>query len=296
MNDLYAYVEMEQDLKNRILQAQKNEITEHVIYSKLSDIAKNTKNKNILKRISGEELSHYNFWKRFTSKDVNPNMLNVFFYYYTSRFLGINFGLRLMEMGEKSAQTAYEKIKKIHPNVKDILKEEKEHEDKLLSLLDKEELTYTGSIILGLNDALVELTGALTGFTLALKETKIIAVAGLITGIAASLSMAGSEYLSAKEEETKKPLKASLYTGIAYITAVFFLILPYFIFKNSLASLMITLTIALIIIFVFNFYISVAKNISFKKRFIEMITISLGIAALSFFIGLLARKFLNIDI
>jgi VIT1/CCC1 family predicted Fe2+/Mn2+ transporter len=47
----------------------------------------------------------------------------------------------------------------------------------------------------------VELTGALSGLTLAFRNTRLIAMAGLITGIAASLSMAGSEYLATKSEE-----------------------------------------------------------------------------------------------
>lgn len=289
-------MEISKALKNKILSAQKNEITEHIIYRRLSAASKEIKNREVLEKISAEEFSHYNFWKKYSLADIQPNRLKVSFYCNISKFLGLNFGLRLMERDEKSAQEAYKELKKIYPNAKDLLKEEESHEDKLLGLLDKQELTYTGSIVLGLNDALVELTGALAGLTLALQETKLIAIAGLITGIAASLSMAGSEYLSAKEEGARKPLKASLYTGIAYIFAVFFLIMPYFIFKNPLMALLITLSIALLIIFIFNFYISVAKNMPFKKRFLEMAAISFGVAALSFFIGLLARNFLSMGI
>ncbi|MBS3114428.1 VIT1/CCC1 transporter family protein [Candidatus Woesearchaeota archaeon] len=289
-------MEIGQNLKNRILRAQKNELTEHIIYKKLSEIARNAKIKRILEKISAQELSHYNFWKNYSHQVIAPNYFKAHFYCLISKFLGLNFGLRLMERGEKAAQTAYEELKKIHPKIKNILKDEQNHEDKLLDLLGKQELTYTGSIILGLNDALVELTGALAGFTLAFTETRIIAIAGLISGIAASLSMAGSEYLSTKEEGTREPIKASLYTGVAYILAVFLLILPYFIFKSSLLSLATTLIIALLIILIFNFYISVAKNIPFKKRFLEMALISLGVMIISFFIGLLARKFLNIEI
>ena len=69
---------------------------------------------------------------------------------------------------------------------------------------------YTGSIVLGLNDALVELTGALAGLTLALQDTKLIALTGSITGIAAALSMGASEYLSTKSEDVdRSPVKAS---------------------------------------------------------------------------------------
>ena len=105
-----------------------------------------------------------------------------------------------MEKGEEKAQTTYEKISKTIPDAKDIVEDEDEHERQLLDLIDEERLRYVGSMVLGLNDALVELTGALAGFTLALQNTRIVAMTGLITGVAASLSMATSEYLSTKSE------------------------------------------------------------------------------------------------
>lgn len=283
------------ELKSRVLNSQQNEITEHIIYKKLAEQAVGN-NKRVLEKISSEEMGHYKFFKKFTSQDVRHDSFKVAFYYLVSRFLGINFGLRLMEREEESAQELYLQLMKIDPRVKRIIKEEESHEKALLELLDKKELAYTGSVVLGLNDALVELTGALAGFTLALKETRIIAVAGLISGIAASLSMAGSEYLSTEEEGKKRPIKASIYTGVAYIVVVVLLILPYFLFKDSLVSLTATAAIAISIIIMFNFYISVAKSISFKKRFLKMAALSLGVAVLSFFIGLLARKLLNMGI
>jgi len=282
-------------LQKRILTAQKNEITEHIIYHRLASSA-SSENKKVLVRIADQELRHYNYWKKYSGTEVQPNRLKISFYCTVAKCLGLNFGLRLMEKGEKSAQSAYSELKQRFPYVKNILKEEERHEEKLIGMLSSEELTYAGSIVLGLNDALVELTGALAGLTFALKDTKIIAAAGLISGIAASLSMAGSEYLSTREEGTKKPLKASVYTGIAYIFVVFFLILPYFLLEDSRMSLAATIITALAIIFIFNFYISVAKNTPFRKRFLEMAAISLGVAALSFFIGIMMRAFLGIEV
>jgi VIT1/CCC1 family predicted Fe2+/Mn2+ transporter len=151
--------------------------------------------------------------------------------------------------------------------------------------------------VLGLNDALVELTGALAGLTLALQNTKLIALSGLITGIAASMSMAASEYLSTRSEETsKEPVRAAIYTGIAYILTVSLLVLPYLLFENYYIDLAITMTIAVVIIAVFNYYISVAKGESFKARFLEMAGLSLGVATFSFIIGFFIRKWLNIEI
>jgi VIT1/CCC1 family predicted Fe2+/Mn2+ transporter len=116
----------------------------------------------------------------------------------------------------------------------------------VLALLDEERLRYAGSIVLGLNDALVEFTGSLAGFTFALQDTRIIAAVGFITGIAASLSMASSEYLSQKSDRTREdPLRAAFYTGIAYIITVILLVSPFLLVPQPFAALMVTLGAAL---------------------------------------------------
>jgi VIT1/CCC1 family predicted Fe2+/Mn2+ transporter len=154
-----------------------------------------------------------------------------------------------------------------------------------------------GSVVLGLNDALVELTGALAGLTLALQNTALIAVAGLITGIAASMSMAASEYLSQKSEgQGGKAVKSALYTGVAYIFTVIVLILPYLLVANVFIALVITLALAAAIIAGFNFYISVAQDLSFGSRFWEMTLLSFSIAALSFGIGWVIRAVFGVEI
>jgi len=286
-----------QELKTKVLKAQKNELTEHIIYKKLAAVVKNKEQSEILARISGEELRHYEFFKSITQEDCSPDNLKIFIYVFTSRIFGLNFGLKLMENGEDLAQDAYDRIKEISPQIEDIIGDEEKHEAELIDLINEERLKYVSSIVLGLNDALVELTGALAGFTLALQNTKLIAIIGLITGIAASMSMAASEYLSTKHEETDKtPLKACVYTGITYVGTVLFLILPYLFLKNIFVCLGITVTNALLLILIFTFYTSVAKGLNFKKRFLEMAGISLGIAVINFFIGFLIRKTFGVDV
>jgi VIT1/CCC1 family predicted Fe2+/Mn2+ transporter len=201
-----------------------------------------------------------------------------------------------MEKGETDAAEVYEAMAQDIPDVKAVMQDELNHEKELLNLIDEERLKYVGSVVLGLNDALVELTGTLAGLTLALREIKLVAVAGLVTGIAASLSMAASEYLSTKSDGDKDPIKASIYTGIAYFFTVLFLIFPYLIFNNPYFCLGIALINAIIVIFIFTFYVSVAQEVNLLKRFTEMAAISLGVAALSFVIGFFIRNFFGIDV
>jgi VIT1/CCC1 family predicted Fe2+/Mn2+ transporter len=218
-------------------------------------------------------------------------------YYIISRVFGFTFGIKLMERSERGVQKDYDDILSFVPEAATFKHEEEIHEEKLVALLDEERLRYAGSIVLGLNDALVELTGALAGLTLALQNVKLIALSGLITGIAASMSMAASEYLSTRSEETNKnPVRAAIYTGIAYIGTVVLLVLPYLLFENYYLDLAIALTTAVIIIAVFNYYISVAKDESFRERFLEMAGLSLGVALISFIIGYLIRIWLGIEV
>ena len=286
---------MADNTKKLMLKAQINEITEYHIYRKLAETSKDS-NKKVLNKIAEDELRHYNFWKTYTKKEASPKKITIWFYYIISRLLGLTFGLKLMERGEELAQKAYNELSKTILKVREIEKEEKEHENNLINMINEEKIKYVGSIVLGLNDALVELTGAIAGFTFAFQNTKIVGAAALVTGIAASFSMSASEYLSTKTEDKESPVKASIYTGIAYIIAVIALVIPYFLLKNYYFALGFTPISAIIIIFLFTFYISVAKEVSFKKRFFEMAVLSFGVAALTFIIGLIIRVFLQIDI
>ena len=285
------------EIREKLLAYQKNEITEHHIYRMLAKAVKSPENKRVLEEIANDELQHYRAWRTHTQQDVKPDKLKIWKYYLISRIFGFTFGVKLMERGEEGAQDNYEQLRGTIPEADAILRDESEHEAALLELLDEERLRYMGSIVLGLNDALVELTGALAGLTLALQNTKLIALTGLIMGIAAALSMAASEYLSTKSEETaRNPVRASAYTGVAYVGTVSILILPYLILENFYACLACTLVAAVLIIGFFNYYISVAKDVPFKRRFLEMAGLSLSVAALSFFIGFLIRSFLGVDI
>ncbi len=286
-----------QELRKTLLLHQGNEITEHHIYARLAARVKSPENRQVLEKISADELRHYRLWRKYTQQDVAPDRLKIWKYDWISRVLGFTFGVKLMERGEEGAQGSYAQLCAAIPEAEAIMRDENQHETALLTMLDEERLRYTGSMVLGLSDALVELTGALAGLTLALQNTGLIALTGSITGIAAALSMAASEYLSTKAEKTvKNPIRASIYTGGAYVITVLLLILPYLIFSNYYLCLACTLAGAIVIIAAFNYYISVAKDEPFKRRFFEMAGLSLGVAAISFLIGFLMRAFLGIEI
>ena len=290
-------MQFSESVHQQILGFQQTEITEYHIYKRLAKKVNSPENAEIIEQIAEDELRHYNGWKKYTNQDVEPRWFYVWFYYVISLLFGFTFGIKLMERGEENAQENYASVSNTIPEAIKFQQEEDVHEEQLINMLDEERLRYAGSIVLGLNDALVELTGALAGLTLALQDVKLIALSGLITGIAASMSMAASEYLSTRSEDTsRQPGRAAIYTGIAYIVTVALLVLPYLLFDNYILDLVITLITAVIIIAVFNYYISVAKGESFRARFTEMAGLSLGVALVSFVIGYFIRQWLGVEV
>jgi len=279
----------------RILQQE--EINGYHTYSRLAEMVKDENNSKILARIAGEEKKHYALWKNYTQMDIPPKKSRIRFFFWVSRLFGLTFGIRLMELGEEKVQEIYKNLAVAIPEAKQVLVDEDKHETELLEMLDEDALRYAGSVVLGLNDALVELTGALAGLTFAFRNTQLIALAGLITGISASFSMSASEYLSQKSEGGEQdPLRSAIYTGIAYIITVSLLVLPFLVLKNYFMSLGWTILNAILVIALFNYYISVARGFNFKRRFLEMAAISMGVALFSFILGNFIRGWLGVNI
>jgi vacuolar iron transporter family protein len=284
-------------VRKQIIQAQRNEVTEYHIYKRLARESKNKNNQRVLNEIAEDELRHYKIWMKYTGREVSPSRWNISKFYWIARIFGLTFGLKLMERGEEKAQINYAEIGQEIPEAKKIQKDENQHEKELLALINEDKLKYIGSIVLGLNDALVEILGTLAGLTFALQNNRLVALAGVITGIAGALSMSSSEYLSNKSEgKTEGALKSAIFTGVAYIVAVVFLVAPYIIFSSLWLSLGMAVFDSIFIVFLFTYYISVANDQPFKKRFLEMVVLSTVVGLISFGLGYLARIIFGINV
>jgi len=284
----------------RIMTFQKDEITSYTLYLKLAKVIKDSNNAKVIQEMALTELRHYQFWKEISKTDVRPNRVKIFLYMLMVRLLGLTFSIKMIEKAEVVGAQEYAEFEAIVPGAAQIGRDEEEHEESLTAMIEEEFLQYIGSIVLGLNDALVELTGTLAGLTLALRNGKLVAISGLITGIAAAFSMAASNFLSERAEENTKAGKAALYTGAAYLITVIVLILPYFFIspggQGIFVSLGVTLLMAVLIILAFNFFISVAKDLPFRHHFLEMLIISMSVTFFSFLVGLLVRNVFKIDV
>ena len=281
-----------------LLRLQKGEITGSLLYAHMAARQKDPGNRAALAEIARAEKSHYDVWRRFTGRDVAPARATLALFRALRFLLGDTFALRFFEKTEEAGIRDLKAVYDRYPEARRIMEEEERHEEALAAMLDEERLHYVGAMVLGLNDALVELTGAIAGLTFALADTRLVALSGIITGVSATLSMAASNYLAERADGNAKALKSSLYTGAAYLVTVALLVLPYLLLPGSLymVAFGVMLATVILIILAFNYYISVAKKEPFGRRFLEMAGISLGVAGISFLIGLAAKALLGIEV
>ncbi|HQU08235.1 MAG: hypothetical protein B7X04_04190 [Parcubacteria group bacterium 21-54-25] len=280
--------------RREFLDFERNEFTEHRVYARLALAAKHPHNRAVLTHLADMEHAHALFWKRYTGEDVRPHAFAIFWYPFLAKLFGLTFAIKLLERSITYEETRYRALVAEFPDIAPILEDEETRENEIIEMLHDPFLINASSIVLGLNDALVELTGAMAGFTFALGRTDVIAAAGLITGLSASLSMAASEYLSTKSEESNRnPFAAAAFTGAAYLAVVLLFIAPYLFIANPYIALGILGIEAFIIIALFSFYRSIARGLSFVKQFLEMALISLSVALLTFLVAVAVRLWLG---
>ncbi len=284
-------------LAKKLLKYQKNEITEHYAYLNLAKRSKG-KNADILKRIAEDELCHYHLFKKYTGKDVRPDNVKVFFYSFVTIILGLTFTMKMMENGEAAAEENYETVDDSFPEIKGIIVDEVNHEKLLLAEIEDEHLNYLGSIALALNNSAQEFTGIAVGLTFALQNAKATGSTTLVSGLAATLAMMASEYMSQKTEITEgtkgNPLKAALYAGGIYLAMVLLIVTPYFIFQSHIHAMLVTVSAVFVVMVIFTFFMSVVKDLKFGKVLVEALAITVMVVVASYGIGMLASKYLGL--
>jgi len=285
------------ELMKIVKKAQIDEEQGAILYEFMAKKEKNEENKKLLMKMSKDEKKHAAVWKNITKKNLKPSTLSILKFKILTIIMGITFVIKKMQKKENIAQHEYEKLMKELPEAAKMLEDERRHEKELYNMIDEERLHYVGAMVLGLNDALVELTGAIAGVTFALANARLVALTGIITGVSATFSMAASNYLAERADNNPRALKSSIYTGMAYLITVALLVLPYLLVPAHMYVMAFAIMIATVILIImfFNYYISVAKEEHFLKNFATMAIISLSVAVISYIIGTLAKKLLGID-
>ena len=293
---------MDDSKRERLLHLQRMEATEAEVYRRLAKMQEDPVNQSILEGIALEEERHEAVIAKMTGEEVKADRAKVTRQIVLARLFGFTFSVKMMEATEQDAAAEYRNL-----GLHDIAEEEEAHEQNMIGMLDEERLRYSGSVVLGMSDALVELTGALAGLTFALQDLNLVALAGLVTGIAAAFSMGASEYLSSRtEKKAESAVKAAFFTWISYLLTVLLLVAPFLIFQADspefhglgphVQALMCTFAVGLLIVALFNFYLSVIEEVSFRSRFLEMTGILGMVSLISYGIGIALRGALGVDV
>jgi VIT1/CCC1 family predicted Fe2+/Mn2+ transporter len=275
----------------------REELFAHRLYTALAQRFPEGESRRMMSELARQERTHVDFWLSVTGeseRSLRVPRLKYALLVLASRFLGPAFTIRWLERGEDRAIASYKELLtdgalsgEQADAVRKMLAEEEEHEQLLEQGIEDERRLYLGAAVLGLNDALVELTGGLTGLVSSIRDTKLIAFASLVVGVAAAMSMAASNFLSVDigEASELKPGKAAAYTGTAYIFVVIALVLPFFLLSDRHVALAISWAAAVLVIAAFSYYSSVMQGARFLRRFATMLALGMGVAVISFFIG-----------
>ena len=269
----------------------RDELMDSMIYRALAEREPDPARRSLLLRLAEQEHSHYLFWRSIAGGDCGePPRPRISLLAISYRLLGPVFTLRLLERGEEST---IEKYKRVLPllsgeerrRLEEIIREEEEHEKRLLEEIQDARVKYLGYVALGLADAIVEVTGVHAGFLGATSNTIVAGVAGLIVGFSAALSMAGAAYLQAKHGKEESPLVSALVTGLSYIFSVVALALPYFLTHNMAYAFTASTLAGLLLTGGFTYYSSVVQGKGFLREYMESAGLLLATAFGSYLFG-----------
>jgi VIT1/CCC1 family predicted Fe2+/Mn2+ transporter len=201
--------------------------------------------------------------------------------------------------------------------LKGILQDEFKHEDVLVTKLTERKINpeKIRNIFLGLNDGLVEILGAVSGFFGAFGDAVTVLIAAATTAVAGALSMGAGAFLalnsekevrameSAKKrflgEETgsaeiqEQPLTSALFVGGAYVIGALVPVLPVlFGAKDALISVLTADTMVILVSTILAFL----SGMEMKRRILLNLAIITVAVSVSYAIGLAAKQIWGIAV
>ena len=199
---------MSDEIKN-ILNSEK---LSYELYSRLERIEKNRQLKRKLKELKELDVKHIKVWTEIykeldISAEKNVSNVEVFLFILLRRLFGSGLTLSVINSLENRKVSDLSKIFDIIPDkqrekVVNYLAEEL-YQERILKKESWESgvLYHIRDVVFGMNDGLVEVLAAVAGFTGAIHNNLLIAVAGTIVGLSGTISMAVGAYLSSKSEK-----------------------------------------------------------------------------------------------
>jgi predicted membrane protein (TIGR00267 family) len=312
-----------------------DEVFDLALYEALRDITQG-RLRDILDELIQVEANHIAFWQHFfdlhlTTLDF-PRRLKLRLVILICRLFGPAAIHLVLEAIEVYGVRKYLSVWKTYKNqpvgeaVKGILIDEFKHEDTIVTQMAERKINPAKirNIFLGLNDGLVEILGAVSGFFGAFGDSVTVLIAGSTTAVAGALSMAAGAYVAlGSEQEVKvteedkqrfitqageadpamppscavesdlRPFSSSLIVGGSYLAGAIVPVLPVlFGARNALASVLTAGTVMLLVSMVLAFL----SGMDIKRRIIINLFIMAAAVAVTYAIGTMARQLWGIPL
>lgn len=288
------------DLERLAAESAQDEYADRTLYLALSRRERNPNFKKALENIANGEQSHYEFWKTYAPNvKVSAKRLRTYFIVLIRLVLGLTFTLKFMERHEGKLHERYRILAEAIPVADKIrfqamMESEENQEGLLIGKIQEDRVKYMSFIVLGLADAVVEISGIHAGSLGLYGRTELAGLAGIIAGMAASIAMGTAAYAQAKQGFQGSAKWSAIYTGVSYMITAVFLATPYFLTRNMVGALATSLIVGVILVAAMTFYDTVISARPFKRQFGEIAGIILAASLVLFVAGTLAGQYLGI--
>ncbi|MDV3278088.1 MAG: VIT1/CCC1 family protein [Nitrososphaerales archaeon] len=280
-----------------------DEFADFTLYDRLAKrVANNSSFAEVLRELSATEKRHYEFWKKYIPEEKPKfSRAKLYLVLLFQTIFGLTFAVRYLERHESTVIKQYKSVADIIPAedkeaFREIIREEEQHEKEFRGRVESSSIRYISFVVLGLADALVEITGIHAGSLGIYNSTVIAGLAGVIAGGAASLAMASAAFAQAKQGFQGSARLSAVYTGISYFVTAVILAAPYFLTRVMLNALSASLFFAVVILALATYYSSVISYKPFTRDFVEILLIMFGVTAALYFFGYFIRDLTGITI
>ncbi|HVB13000.1 MAG TPA: VIT1/CCC1 family protein [Nitrososphaerales archaeon] len=281
-----------------------DEYTDYIVYKRLAESSrtKDPKLKEILTKLSKVEWKHYEFWIKYSPESKErPKSWAVYVTFFLRFLFGITFAIKFLEKHEDESVKRYKSVLPMIPeedrkNFDEMIADEVEHESTLMNETKGKYIKYISFVVLGLADAIVEISGIHAGSLGIYNRTELAGLAGIIAGAAASIAMASAAFAQAKQGFEGSATVSAGFTGVSYFVSAIILATPYFLTKSMSIAIGSSITLAIIIIAFISYYNSIISNAKFLRDFSELAGIALGASGALFLFGFVIRSVFGIII
>ena len=269
-----------------------DEWSDHTLYERLSKtVSSGSPFARVLEELSATEHRHYEFWRKYVpGEEPRLATLKLYWTLFLRRFFGLTFATRYLDRHESNVVKEYKGLASLipaedKPAYEEMVADEREHEKAFAMKVESSAVRYIAFVVLGLADALVEISGIHAGWLGLFEKTEIAGLAGVVAGGAASLAMASAAFAQAKQGFSGSARLSAVYTGVSYFITAVILATPYFLTSSMLLALGSSLTLAVVILAITTWYSIVIQQKPFLRDFVEILAILFATTAVVFLLG-----------